>query len=100
MQRPRARLAGIASLDDATEVGAATRLAQNNMLTEIPGALFGLITLAYIVGSFSRSRTESTTASPTLAPQPAGTAPGKHESMRRARRCATRWPAHPPRAAQ
>ena len=54
-----ARLAGIASLDDATEVSAATRLAQYNMLNEIPGALFGIITVAYLVGSLSRSRTKS-----------------------------------------
>jgi hypothetical protein len=46
-----ASLAGIASLDDATEVSAATRLAQYNMLNEIPGALFGIITVAYLVGS-------------------------------------------------
>ena len=46
-----ARLAGFASLDDATEVSAATRLAQYNMLNEIPGALFGIITVAYLVGS-------------------------------------------------
>lgn len=46
-----ARLAGIASLDDATEVSAATRLAQYNMLNEIPGALFGIIAVAYLVGS-------------------------------------------------
>ena len=46
-----ARLAGIASIDDATEVSDATRLAQYNMLNEIPGAIFGIITVAYIVGS-------------------------------------------------
>jgi len=46
-----ARYAGIASVNEATEVSAATRLAQYNMLNEIPGAIFGLITVAYIVGS-------------------------------------------------
>ena len=46
----QSRLAGIASINQA-EVSAATRLAQYNMLNEIPGAIFGVITLAYIVGS-------------------------------------------------
>jgi hypothetical protein len=46
-----ARFAGIASIDEAAEVSAATRLAQYNMLNEIPGALFGLITVADIVGA-------------------------------------------------
>ncbi|MGA7872269.1 MAG: hypothetical protein WCA22_15390 [Candidatus Binatus sp.] len=45
------RLAGLASINHAAEVTDATRLAQYNMLNEIPGALFGLITVAYIVGS-------------------------------------------------
>jgi len=46
-----ARFAGITAIDEAAEVSDATRLAQYNMLNEIPGALFGLITVAYIVGS-------------------------------------------------
>ncbi|MGB8682614.1 MAG: hypothetical protein WCD12_07000 [Candidatus Binatus sp.] len=46
-----ARFAGIASIDETTEVSAATRLAQYNILNEIPGAIFGIITVAYIVGS-------------------------------------------------
>jgi len=46
-----ARFSGIASIDEAAEVSAATRLAQYNMLNEIPGAIFGIITVAYIVGS-------------------------------------------------
>jgi len=46
----QSRLAGIASINQA-EVSAATRLAQYNMLNEIPGAIFGIITVAYIVGS-------------------------------------------------
>jgi hypothetical protein len=46
-----ARFAGIASIDETAEVSAATRLAQYNMLNEIPGAIFGIITVAYIVGS-------------------------------------------------
>jgi hypothetical protein len=45
------RLTGIGAVDNAAEVSDATRLAQYNMLNEIPGALFGLITVAYIVGS-------------------------------------------------
>ena len=45
------RIAGIESINEATEVSAATRLAQYNMLNEIPGAIFGIITVAYIVGS-------------------------------------------------
>lgn len=47
----QSRLAGIASINQAAEVSAATRLAQYNMLNEIPGAIFGIITVAYIVGS-------------------------------------------------
>jgi hypothetical protein len=46
-----ARLAGIATANETAEVSAATRLAQYNMLNEIPGAIFGIITVAYIVGS-------------------------------------------------
>ncbi|HXM89633.1 MAG TPA: hypothetical protein VN865_09180 [Candidatus Acidoferrales bacterium] len=46
-----ARFAGITAINEAAEVSDATRLAQYNMLNEIPGALFGLITVAYIVGS-------------------------------------------------
>ena len=45
-----ARFAGIA-INQAEEVSAATRLAQYNMLNEIPGAIFGIITVAYIFGS-------------------------------------------------
>jgi hypothetical protein len=47
----QSRLAGIASIDQATEVSDATRLAQYNILNEIPGAIFGLITVAYIVSA-------------------------------------------------
>ncbi len=46
-----ARFAGIASINNAAEVSAATRLAQYNMLNELPGAIFGIITVAYLVGS-------------------------------------------------
>jgi len=46
-----ARLAGIGSINQAVAVSDVTRLAQYNMLNELPGAIFGLITVAYIVGS-------------------------------------------------
>jgi hypothetical protein len=46
-----ARLAGIASINQAADVSDATRLAQYNMLNEIPGAIFGVITVAYIFAS-------------------------------------------------
>jgi len=46
-----ARLAGIGSINQAAAVSDVTRLAQYNMLNELPGAVFGLITVAYIVGS-------------------------------------------------
>ena len=45
------RLAGIASVNEAETVSDGTRLAQYSMLNEIPGAFFGFITVAYIVGS-------------------------------------------------
>ncbi|MFZ0246077.1 hypothetical protein [Candidatus Binatus sp.] len=47
----QARLAGIASTNQAAAVSDVTRLAQYNMLNEIPGAIFGIITVVYIVGS-------------------------------------------------
>jgi len=50
-----ARFAGIA-INEAPEVSAATRLAQYNMLNEIPGAIFGIITVAYLVGSLIAAR--------------------------------------------
>ena len=46
-----ARLAAIASINQAAAVSDATRLAQYNMLNEIPGAIFGIITIVYLVGS-------------------------------------------------
>ena len=45
------RLAGIGSVNEAATVSDGTRLAQYGMLNEIPGAIFGFITVAYIVGS-------------------------------------------------
>lgn len=47
----QARLAGIASIDQAAAISDAARLAQYNLLNEIPGAIFGMITVVYIVGS-------------------------------------------------
>jgi hypothetical protein len=46
-----ATLTRIGSINETAEVSAPTRLAQYNMLNEIPGAIFGIITVAYIVGS-------------------------------------------------
>jgi hypothetical protein len=43
------RLAGISI--EQTEVSEGTRFAQYSMLNEIPGAIFGIITVAYIVGA-------------------------------------------------
>ena len=45
-----ARMAGI-GIAQATPVSEGTRLAQYNMLNEMPVAVFGIITLAYIVSS-------------------------------------------------
>jgi hypothetical protein len=45
-----ARLAGFASVEQLP-VSEGTRLAQYNMLNEMPVAVFGIITLAYIVAS-------------------------------------------------
>ncbi len=45
------RLAGIASISQAAAVSDVTRIAQYNMLNEIPGAIFGVITVVYIVAS-------------------------------------------------
>lgn len=41
----------IATDNETTEISDATRLAQYNMLNEIPGAIFGVLTVAYIVAS-------------------------------------------------
>jgi hypothetical protein len=46
-----ARLAAIGSSNQADAVSDVTRLAQYNMLNEIPGAIFGILTVVYIVGS-------------------------------------------------
>jgi len=46
-----ARLAVLANTNEAAEATAGTRLAQNSLLSELPGVVFGLITLGYIVRS-------------------------------------------------
>jgi hypothetical protein len=46
-----ARIAGITNANEAAAVSDVTRLAQYNMLNEIPGAIFGIITVVYIVAS-------------------------------------------------
>ncbi len=46
-----ARIAVLANINEATESTVGTRLAQNSLLSELPGVVFGLITLGYIVSS-------------------------------------------------
>lgn len=45
------RFAAIATTNEANEISDGSRLAQYSMLNEIPGAIFGIITIAYIFGS-------------------------------------------------
>ena len=47
----QARLAAVTNVNGATEATAGTRLAQNSLLSELPGIVFGLITLGYVVSS-------------------------------------------------
>ncbi len=46
-----ATLNAITSNNEVVEATAGTRLAQNSLLSELPGIVFGLITLGYIVSS-------------------------------------------------
>jgi|GEM_PF-476769 hypothetical protein len=51
-----ARIAGIGNANEAAESTAAesntgVRFAQNSLLSELPGVVFGLITLGYVVSS-------------------------------------------------
>jgi hypothetical protein len=46
------RLAGFQQVEEQTETVAADRIAQNSLLSELPGAAFAFLTLAYIVLSF------------------------------------------------
>ena len=45
------RFAAIATANDTNETSDGRRLAQYSMLNEIPGAIFGIITVAYIFAS-------------------------------------------------
>jgi hypothetical protein len=44
-------IAGIANANEAAESTAGVRFAQNSLLSELPGVVFGLITLGYLVSS-------------------------------------------------
>ncbi len=46
-----ATLNGIVNTNAAVEATAGTRLAQNSLLSELPGIVFGLITLGYVISS-------------------------------------------------
>ncbi len=46
-----ARLAVIVNANEVSEATVGTRLAQNSLLSELPGVVFGLFTLGYIVSS-------------------------------------------------
>jgi hypothetical protein len=46
-----ATLAVLANTNEAAESTVGTRLAQNILLSELPGVVFGVITLGYIVSS-------------------------------------------------
>jgi hypothetical protein len=46
-----ATLNAITNTNEVVEATAGTRLAQNSLLSELPGIVFGLITLGYIVSS-------------------------------------------------
>ena len=46
-----ARIAVLSNTNEAAESTAGTRLAQNSLLSELPGIVFGVITLGYIVSS-------------------------------------------------
>jgi hypothetical protein len=46
-----ATLNAIVNTNEAVEATVGTRLAQNSLLSELPGIVFGLITLGYIVSS-------------------------------------------------
>jgi len=46
------RLAGFQNVQEQTEMVAADRIAQNSLLSELPGLTFAVLTLAYIVLSF------------------------------------------------
>jgi hypothetical protein len=47
------RIAGFQIEEQTEAVAAADRIAQNTLLSELPGAAFAVLTLAYIVLSFA-----------------------------------------------
>jgi hypothetical protein len=47
------RIAGFQIEEQTEVVAAADRIAQNTLLSELPGAAFAVLTLAYIVLSFA-----------------------------------------------
>ncbi|HZC46808.1 MAG TPA: hypothetical protein VE243_10045 [Candidatus Acidoferrum sp.] len=47
----QATLNVVANLNETAEATAGTRLAQNSLLSELPGVVFGLITLGYVISS-------------------------------------------------
>ncbi|HUO04166.1 MAG TPA: hypothetical protein VMU16_03105 [Candidatus Binataceae bacterium] len=44
---------GLAPLRERPEITAADRIAQNSLLTELPGAAFAFLTLAYVILSLA-----------------------------------------------
>jgi hypothetical protein len=46
-----ATLSAITNINEGAEATAGTRLAQNSLLSELPGIVFGLITLGYVISS-------------------------------------------------
>ena len=46
-----ATLSAITNINEETEATAGTRLAQNSLLSELHGIVFGLITLGYVISS-------------------------------------------------
>ena len=46
-----ATLSAITNINEETEATAGTKLAQNSLLSELPGIVFGLITLGYVISS-------------------------------------------------
>ena len=46
------RLAGFQEVREQTETDTADRIAQNSLLSELPGVTFAFLTLAYIIFSF------------------------------------------------
>ena len=46
-----ATLTAITTRNEAVEATAGTRLAQNSLLSELPGVVFAVLTLGYVVSS-------------------------------------------------